>query len=349
MDHQLKNEHQKALFDLIKKKTPENPTLVDDIAGLLEISTHSAYRRIRGEKLLDFEEFVFLCNHFQIPLDSFVPMTNGKYIQCRYTPMDLRNEENYISYLRDMLRNLEDVRLKPDGEVVLSAVDVPLFHYGACKELVLFIIFSWNSGVYGFTGKYEEFVAKYDFTEILNYYEKIANAYLQVPSTEIWTIGTVDRLIKLLGYHSEMGHFMDENFPFFLCEQLLGLIGTLKQWTGEGVKGSNGKPFKLYIIEIHLSNTFILFKKDGATNCALKLFTINHFDTSDPKFCREAEQWLNNTTRRAVLISGASERERHKFFTGKRRKVHALVEMIHQHRIRLSNKDYLANFWNSFP
>ena len=349
MDHQLKNEHQKALFDLIKQKLPENLVLVDVIAGLLDINAHSVYRRIRGEKLLDFEEYMFLCNHFNIPLDLSVNGVTDKHIQCRYTPMDLRNEDNYLDYLHDLLYNLEGVRSKPDGEVVLSAVDIPLFHYGSCKELILFILFSWSSGVYGFKGKYEDFVKEYDLSETLKYYEKIVRNYQDVPSTEIWTIRTIDRLIKLLGYHSEMGHFDDEHFPFFLCEQLLELISTLEQWTEKGTKGLNGKPFKLYISEIHLSNTFILFKKNGTTNCALKLFTINHFDISDSNFCREAEQWLNNTTRQATLISGASERERHKFFSQKRKKVIALVDMMHQNRLHLSKKDYLSNFWNSFP
>ena len=349
MDNQLKKEHQNALFDLIKNELPENLVLIEVIAELLGISEQSAYRRIKGDKLLDFEEFVLLCNHFKIPIDTFVTITNDKYIQCRYTPMDLRNEKNYLDYLREVLSNLEGVRSKPDGEVVLSAVDIPLFHYGSCRELVLFILFSWNSGVYGYTGTYNDFVKEYDLSEILNQYDKIANHYLHVPSTEIWTIRTIDRLVKLLGYHSEMGHFEDENFPVFLCEQLLKLINTLEQWTETGTKGADGKPFKLYISEIHLSNTFIQFKKNGTTNCALKLFTINHFNITDPKFCQEAEQWLNNTTRRATLISGASERGRHKFFSRKRQKVNSLIDVIRQHHLHLSKKDYLANFWSSFP
>ena len=350
MDNELKSEHQKALFELIRQKLPENIFLADIVAELLGISTNSAYRRIRSEKFLDFEEFVLLCNHFKIPLDAFVSITNEKFIQCRYSPMDLRNVENYLDYLHDLWNNLEGVvRSKPNGEVILSAVDIPLFQYGSYKELVQFIIFSWNSGVYGYTGKYEDFIKEYDLSGILNYYGKNADSYLHVPSTEIWTIRTIERLVKLLSYHSEMGHFSDENFPFFLCEQLMQLINTLEQWTENGTKGSNGMPFKLYISEIHLSNTFILFKTSETSKCALKLFTINHFDIADETFCREAEQWLNNSTRQATLISGASQRERHKFFAGKRQKIKLLVEMIHQNRLRSSKKDFLANFWNSFP
>ena len=349
MDNELKNEHQKTLFELIKKELSESQVLVDVIAELLEISSHSAYRRIRGEKLLDFEEFVFLCNHFKIPLESIVAITTYKCIQCRYSPMDLRNEENYRVYLRGLLNHLEEVRSNPDGEVILSAVDIPMFQYGSYKELVQFIIFSWNSSVYGYTGKYEEFIKEHDLSEILRYYEKIADSYLQLPSTEIWTINTIDRLVKLVDYHAEMGHFENKNFPFTLCEHLLDLINTLEQWTEKETKGSEGQSFKLYVSEIHLSNTFILFKKCGSTNCALKLFTVNHLNINNDKFCQEAEQWLTNTVRRSTMISGASQRERHKFFAGKRKKVDSLVEMLQQNKHHSIKKDFLANFWNSFP
>jgi len=349
MDNQLKNDHQKALFDQIKNELPEDLALVDVIAGLLDINAHSAYRRIRGDKLLDFEEFVLLCNHFKIPLDSFVTISADKCIQCRYAPMDLRNKDNYLFYLRGLLNHLEDVRSNPDGEVILSAVDIPLFLFGSHNELVQFIIFSWNSGVYGYSGKYDEFIKEYDLTEILDYYGKVADSYLHVPSTEIWTINTIDRMIKLVDYHNEMGHFSDANFPFFLCDRLLDVISTLEQWTENEAKGPDAQPFKLYISEIHLSNTFILFKKIGGANCAIKLFTVNHLNINNIKFCHEAEQWLTNTTRRSTLISGASQRERHKFFAEKRKKIHSLIEMIQQNHHHSLKKDFLANFWTSFP
>ena len=45
---------QSRFFQELKSIIPPYSSLVDEIAELLQVSMDSAYRRIRGEKLLDF-------------------------------------------------------------------------------------------------------------------------------------------------------------------------------------------------------------------------------------------------------------------------------------------------------
>lgn len=328
-----KGGYQMMFFDLIRKIVPENHTLVDVVSDLLNVSTDAAYRRIRGVKLLDFEEVLLLCNHFRISLDSFTNITDAKNIQCRYTPIDLSDMKNHLNYLHDLSASIESVRLAHDGEIIFSAVDVPIYHYAAYKELTLFKLFSWNSSVYGFTGNYDEFIKRLEFNEILHSYKKIIKNYQLCPSTEIWADYTIDKILGLLQYHHEMGHFNDEKFPLFLCEQLLDLTGTLHCWTEKNSKGSKNTPFRFYVTDIDMSNTFALFKKNGTINCSLKLFTINHFDIFDQRFCRETEKWLNTAIQRSTLISGSAEKQRHRFFTGQKQKICSLMDKL------LSEKD----------
>src|SRR6188768_941277 len=63
---------QKELFKQIKSLLPNNISFVDAIADLLEISPDSAYRRIRGEKSISFEEIQKLSRHFHISLDTML-------------------------------------------------------------------------------------------------------------------------------------------------------------------------------------------------------------------------------------------------------------------------------------
>ena len=48
---------QQQLFSQIKNRVAEHVSVVDEIAGLLEISADSAYRRMRGEKPITLEKF----------------------------------------------------------------------------------------------------------------------------------------------------------------------------------------------------------------------------------------------------------------------------------------------------
>ena len=57
---------QQIFFQHVKDHLPAHLSLVDEIAELLNISIDSAYRRIRGEKAISFEELRTLCSHFRI-------------------------------------------------------------------------------------------------------------------------------------------------------------------------------------------------------------------------------------------------------------------------------------------
>lgn len=50
------SELQQQIFQQIKTKLPPEAPLVETIAEVLEVSTDSAYRRIRGEKTMSLEE-----------------------------------------------------------------------------------------------------------------------------------------------------------------------------------------------------------------------------------------------------------------------------------------------------
>lgn len=51
------------------------------------------------------------------------------------------------------------------------------------------------------------------------------------------------------------------------------------------------------------------------------------FYPSDPSFCEETERWINNLMAKSVLLSGASARERFKFFQEKKNRINNLMEM----------------------
>lgn len=66
---------QKALFESIGSSLPPHLSLVDEIAELLNLSTDSAYRRIRGDKVLSLDEAEMLALHFNISLDNLMGIT----------------------------------------------------------------------------------------------------------------------------------------------------------------------------------------------------------------------------------------------------------------------------------
>jgi hypothetical protein len=73
-------ELQTAFLKQIKNQLPSHLALVDAITEQLNLSNDSAYRRIRGEKHLTFDEIQILAAHYKISLDSFLHLQNNSLI-----------------------------------------------------------------------------------------------------------------------------------------------------------------------------------------------------------------------------------------------------------------------------
>lgn len=67
-------------FQQIRSVLPAHISFVDEVAELLNISNDSAYRRIRAEKAISFDELQVLCNHYKISLDHFLHLQSDVII-----------------------------------------------------------------------------------------------------------------------------------------------------------------------------------------------------------------------------------------------------------------------------
>ena len=324
------NQEQIEFFKKIKHSIPSNQSLVEVVSELLGVENNAAYCRIRGEKLLNFDELVAICRHFQISFDSIAGgIVDSKQIQCDYTPLDLRNINGFVDYLQCMSKKVENIKSGIEPEIIISASDLSSFNLLAYKELTLFKLFSWSKNVYGYCATYNEFVNDLSDNKLLeSILKKIVANYQLIPSTEIWMNNTIDPFLGLISYHYEMGHFSDAKIPLMLCNQMQDMMSTMQKWAEKGAKGAKNTPFNLYISEIGVSNTYVLMKTAKSTACMFRLYTINRLITYDDVFCRETEDWLRNLVQRGTLISGASEKARHKFFNKQQMKISTLIDRL---------------------
>ena len=326
---EIKNERQVRFFELIRKTLPSHINLVNEMSDFLGLSVDAAYRRIRGDKPIYFEEAIALSRKYHLSMDAVAEVvTDKKQFSCEYAPIDIGDLKNYLVFAQNFSASIESLRLASESEIIFTAADIPVFNFLSYHELTFFILFSWYKNTCGFPAGYEDFVKEMDINELKRCYEKIVRNYQMIPSSEIWSQNTVDSFLRLLGYHSEMKHFNDNKIPLFICEQLFDLINTLSNWTEKGTKGTENTPFKFYVSEIDIGNTFIIFKNAKSSKCLVRLYTINGLSISDDHFCQETERWLHNIARSAMLVSGASERERFKFFENQRQKIRFLTEEI---------------------
>ena len=83
---------QAKFFQLVKERIDPHLSFVDELAELLELSNDSAYRRIRGETSLTFEELAKLSRHFWSFLLMHLMDSDSNELIFHFQPL---NEEDF--------------------------------------------------------------------------------------------------------------------------------------------------------------------------------------------------------------------------------------------------------------
>ncbi|GHU62202.1 hypothetical protein FACS1894123_02750 [Bacteroidia bacterium] len=323
---------QKAFFEIAKSKLSSNFRLADVVGDVLNVGADSAYRRIRCEKELTLNELAKLCRHFNISMDSVINRQSDN-ILFKYTPLDLNDMSNYYAYMKNLSDLMEGIARSEEKEIFFMAMDIPAPQFSPFLELTLFKIYTWFESVNNLRLTYDKFVESLDIDQLLGYYNKMTDAYKQIPSTEVWTNNTIDPILHLLDYYSDMKCFENKETPLALCNQLFQLIESIEINTEKESKEYQGKnvPFRLYLSPVDIMNDFMITKRGGINVTSIKLYTINGIFTSNEYFCNEVEKWMRDAMSKSLFLSGASARERYRFFNQLKTKVNNLLEKLEKY------------------
>ncbi|MDR2147334.1 MAG: hypothetical protein LBE91_12825 [Tannerella sp.] len=322
-----KQKIQKTLFEEMARKIASHERLAEVVCDMLNISSDSAYRRIRGETELTLSELVILCSHFNVSLDSIFKEEINSLI-FRYNPMDILNLDNYRNYIHELTGMVSSLSKSATGEIFHTAEDIPLFHYLRFRELALFKVYTWFTAVSGSKRTFEQFVKEIEDKEILyGDFDNLQNSYLKIPSSEVWTDSTIEHILRSLKYYHDTGVFETKEMPELLSGQVQAIVENLERWVETGKKENEGD-FKLYCSAISSENNFILLKNEENTTVAIRLYTVKNIVTSNPLFCEETERWMEYIINHSVLLSGSSAKERAAFFQNMKTKINDWREKL---------------------
>jgi len=311
----------------IKELIPPNTSLVNELSDLLEISMDSAYRRIRGETLLNIDEISILCKQFGLSFDSIAGIQSGM-VNFSYLPLEPL-AENFTLYHENLLQQISLIATSPRSHIVYACQDLPLFHHYSFPDLANFKVFYWKRSIMNIpelTNK--RFGADTRFAGLLETGKSIVKAYSKVRSTEIWTDNTVQSTLKQIRFYWESGAFETKEDALRVCAALHNEIESIQQQAEYSSKKTeisilkdknqenpeSDKNFQLYVSEIELTNNCVLVNMDPTKFVYLGHFSFSTMTTRNELYCSITENWLNNIIRKSTLISGVSEKQRYQFF-----------------------------------
>jgi hypothetical protein len=307
---------QMLFFERIKNILPQSLSLVNEIADVLEVSTDSAYRRMRGETPLTIDELSTLCSHFKIGFDLFNNQTGS--VSFNFEQMD--GIDGFRNYLLDIYNALHHLSNSEDAELYYAALDIPIVHHFNYPDLSAFKIFYWLRDVLNIP-IYEKakFIPSEVSDDLKMIGKQIYSEYCKVNTVEVWTLASINSSIAQIEYYWGAGIIESKEIAINVCNQLEEEIKTIQKQAEVGHKllienPENISNFKLYISEIEIGNNCILTKKGDLKTVYLSFHTFNKLVTVNSKFCDDTFRWLNNLIRKSTLISGVSEKQRYLFF-----------------------------------
>jgi hypothetical protein len=320
-------ELQQQVFQTIKRKIPEHISAADEIAKILDISTDSAYRRLRGEKTISLDELYKLCIHYRISLDQMLNIQTGAIVfNGRFVQGDAFRFDQYLSGMLNTLAYFNSFKQK---EVYYLCKDIPIWHLYQVKELAAFKYFFFMRTLLHLPefSKQKLNLIQYP-DENFELGKKVLERYQQITVTEFWNIETINTMIRQVEFYHESGIFESSKDVMRIYEGLEKLMTHLEKQADLGyqfrIDDKEMKPlgtFQMYYNEVLLGDNSSLIITDGAKSSMISHTGFNYLLTSDRAFCEHVEEHVRNLMRKSTLLSSSSEKERTRFFKHLRTKI----------------------------
>jgi hypothetical protein len=322
-------ELQLQLFHAIKKELPPHLSLADEIASLLDISTDSAYRRIRGEKPLLLEEAGKLCTRYRLSLDSLLQQgTDGFHFRGEFFyPEDFQFDKYLASYAQQMIY----MSSFKSRKIYFLCKDTPVHHHFHFREIAAFKHYFWMRTLMNAPKFLQNKFAIADYPdELFEIGKRALHYYNQCDSVELWNMETFNSTVRQIEYYAAMNLFAHEEEVHLLYKKLEELVLHLEKQADAGYKfdhdDASQKPlstFQLYFNEIILGDNSATAVLDNNKIVYIPHSTFNFMATTDVRFCDNTYNHIQNLMKKSTLISHVSERERAHFFNYLRTRIAA--------------------------
>lgn len=304
---------QSVFLEKARKSLPGHTSFADNLAEILSISRDSAYRRIRGETVLSLDEVSAVCKHCKLSIDEIISPSSE--IVSFHNRFVTESDFNLEKWLQSLESNLDQLASLPSREIIISAKDVPIFYSFRAPELCAFKMFFWMKSIlrYGeYSGK--NFQPELVPRPLLAIARRIHQKFTSIGHTELWSEDTIHASMRQIEFYHECGFFDNPLQGQQLCDELLNVMGEIKEYAALGYFPDAKEPFHLFKNEILIGDNTFLFKMADKYAVYLNYNTLDILSTSQESFCRQTENYLGNLFNKATKISGTGEKERLKFF-----------------------------------
>lgn len=328
LDSQIK------FFQELKAIIPSYSSFVDEVAETINVSIDSAYRRIRGEKLLDFQELYILCQKFNVSLDKVFSLNSNSIVF--HSNQNNFEADNFLKWMEDVLAQLEMVNSFSKKHIYFLLKDMPPWYHFYHKELASFKFYFWKKSIlYNDVNGKKFSISDECPPELEVLQKKILNTYNKIDSTEIWNLEGINTTLRQINLYQLMGMIPDPKDTIRLYQCLIEVVDHLEKMAEYGKKFNiNGLPkedsseYDVFVNEFILGDNTFFVELDDIKITYINYNVIYFMGTSDQTFNEGMFRNLKNLIKKSTQLSKVGEKERSQFFNKLRKKIQSNIDSV---------------------
>ncbi len=330
----MNNQFQRWIFEEVEKNYAKKSEAIEDIGELLSIGKDAVYRRFRGDTFLAPEELEILARRYRLSLDHYIyKKSDTVFFTYNAFSRSIKSFEDYLNGIEEVLTQVASLS---GLHIRYTVPELPVFYIFFIPELIAFKLYTWGRTAWDFEYLQDK---KFDF-DLIPYplfekIEAIQNMYINVPSTELWSLNLIDFTLNQIEYYVSSDTFADDKIALTLCDKLLELLQHLEQMTKAGQKFRVGaKPkedfsnLNVYHNEMLYTDHTIIFSSELGNAIFGTFGNPDFIKSSDARMNTHITEWFEKLLGKSQPISTHAEKTRMWFFSRLTRKVNALRSRI---------------------
>lgn len=324
------NEEIEYFFCQIKQKLPNNISLVEEIASVLDINYDAAYRRINHKTELSFKEALSLAKFYKVSLNNIYSFKEKESIvvQKNYNFQTNNTLESFFiksNKLVNLFSKLEN------SEVLYAAKDIPLYYFpqnSLLQRFQIYILLNLPNSKEN-SKKGEIAFEKFNISSSL-IYESICfkNAFKKVNCIEIWDDHTINSILYQIYYCYKI-KLTNQEQAIQLCDELKLMIASIENKIKKESRDENSSvKNKMYYSKLVCLNNTVVFNSKKTKTLLIPYIRTSYLRIDDNLICEETISAFNKKIQLSKKISGNAEVDRKLFFSSMYQKINGIYNQI---------------------
>lgn len=315
----------------IKAQLPENKSLIDDVAAILNISYDAAYRRVNNRTSLSLEEGVTLAKHYKISLNKLFEVGDQFTIMAEKS-RPIQSISDLETYFINSYKSIEPLTKLKSASITYSAKDIPIFYTLTDSILTKYKFYVWlkflNEDGSMEKMTFETFL-KVIPPSLLQSALELSNMYNYIDVVEFWNDNTVNGTLQQVLYYFD-SNLLSKEMALQICSDLQKVVDHVEEQAIKQVitDSKNNASYNLYKSDLLTMSNTVMVKTQHHKLFFTPFTVLSYFRISHPETCDEMDHFFTNQKKNSKLLINAGEKDRSQFFNRMRLKIQSVIDRM---------------------